>query len=313
MKNTFLILAAMVLLGSCTKVEDPTANIEDPTGEMEEAILSDTYLRYENFPSKYVLPRNVEVWLPPKYDQMDSLPVLYMFDGQDIFHGHRSWLGNYDHGWQVDETLDSLANAGVVPEVMVVGIFHTGERRVSEYMPAKPEALVQQRMQEADPRFKKLFENKEISSNEQLRFIVEELKPFIDGNFKTRKDPANTFISGSSMGGLISAYAICEYPEVFGGAACISTHWPALDGVFVEYIKTNLPDPKTHKIYFDFGTEGLDGEYEPYQVVVDSLMEARGFEKEINWMTRKFEGHDHNSLGWRPRFHIPMTFLLAQK
>ena len=140
---------------------------------------------------------------------------------------------------------------------------------------------------------------------------MEELKPFIDTNFKTKKDRANTFVAGSSMGGLISAYAICEYPEVFGGAACFSTHWPILDGVFTEYIKENLPDPTTHKIWFDYGTEGLDRQYEPFQKIADEAMKKRGFEHGKNWMTQKFEGKEHHENAWRERFHIPMVFLLS--
>ena len=90
------------------------------------------------------------------------------------------------------------------------------------------------------------------------------------------------------MGGLISAYAICEYPEIFGGAACLSTHWPALDGVFIEYLKKNIPDPNFNKFYFDFGTLGLDSKYEPYQLIVDSIMIANGYENNVNWVTKKF-------------------------
>ena len=112
------------------------------------------------------------------------------------------------------------------------------------------------------------------------------------------------------MGGLISAYAICEYPEVFGGAACFSTHWPPLEGVFLEYLKENLPDPSTHKIYFDYGTEGLDAEYEAFQKIADAAMEKRGFIKDKNWKTIKFEGHTHHEKDWHRRFHIPMEFLL---
>ncbi|KAF5422962.1 MAG: hypothetical protein C5S45_01590, partial [Candidatus Methanocomedens sp.] len=81
----------------------------------------------------------------------------------------------------------------------------------------------------------------------------------------------------------------------------------------VEYIKDNLPDPETHKIYFDYGTEDIDAQYEPYQMIVDSVMEAQGYVKDVNWMTRKFEGQGHNANAWRSRFHIPMIFLLSDK
>lgn len=274
-------------------------------------ISPESFLLYKNFPSKIVSPRNVEVWLPKQYSTSDSIPVLYMFDGQNIFHGNRGWSGEFNAGWRVDDVLDSLIQAEAIPPIMVVGIFNLGAKRGAEYMPAKPKDLIQKRIEETTNDWYKSFKDNPPESDEQLKFVVEELKPFIDANFKTKRDQANTFVAGSSMGGLISAYAICEYPEVFGGAACFSTHWPVLDGVFVEYIQDNLPDPATHKIWFDHGTEALDGEYEPFQIIVDKAMINRGFEFNKNWISRKFEGAKHHESDWSSRFHLPMSFLLS--
>ena len=212
---------------------------------------------------------------------------------------------------QVDEVLDSLNKAGTVPPIIVVGIFNNQEKRGAEYMPAKPKELLNKRIDETDNEWYKSFKETPPESDEHLKFIVEELKPFIDTNFKTKKDRDNTFVSGSSMGGLISAYAICEYPETFGGAACFSTHWVPFDGYFLEYLKNNLPDPATHKIYFDHGTEGLDREYEPYQLIADKAMQDRGFKKNKNWITIKYEGQKHYEDDWRKRFHVPMEFLFG--
>jgi pimeloyl-ACP methyl ester carboxylesterase len=134
------------------------------------------------------------------------------------------------------------------------------------------------------------FKNKEsalfatpIMSDEYLKFLVLELKPFIDGKYSTLPDRDNTFIAGSSMGGLISMYAICEYPAIFGGAACLSTHWPGIIEMkdnpvpiaFLDYLRRYLPDPSTHKIYFDYGTATLDAQYERYQLQVDGIMQPR--------------------------------------
>ena len=276
-------------------------------------ILAEQYIVYNNFPSKYILPRNIEIWLPIEYDNIESLPVLYMFDGQNIFHGKRGWVKEkYDHGWQVDETLDSLYNVGSVPRMIVVGIFNTGIRRFSEYMPAQPIDQIKARVDFADDWVKNSYEKYGITSDSLLKFIVEELKPFIDNNYKTIKESEGTYIAGSSMGGLISAYAICEYPNIFRGAACLSTHWSALNGVFINYLKNNLPSPDLHKIYYDYGTLGLDNEYEPYQLTVDSIMISKGYKKNINWMTKKFVGEDHNENYWRKRFHYPIEFLLSK-
>ncbi|MCK7529650.1 MAG: alpha/beta hydrolase-fold protein [Marinilabiliales bacterium] len=139
-----------------------------------------------------------------------------------------------------------------------------------------------------------------------LRFIVNELKPHIDSIYSTYSDRENTFIMGASMGGLISAYAMCEYPGVFGGAGCLSTHLP-MKGVnfltrndnriaraFRNYLRSNLPSPGAHRIYFAYGTKTLDKWYEPYQKKVDAIMAAAGYEDGKQWITRKFEGDDHS-------------------
>lgn len=305
----FLTSLVTLLALSCSADHSKMAAVKEGA-----SVLSETYHFYESFPSANISPRSVEVWLPRNYEQLDSLPVLYMFDGQNIFHGFQGLDGAFNPGWQVDEVLDSLNRAGSVPGVIVVGIYCTpGMMRMSEYMPAKPYELIRRRIAETDHHWYKEFKSEPPHSDEQLKFIVEELKPFIDKRFKTKKGRESTFIAGSSMGGLISAYAICEYPEVFGGAACFSTHWPPLDGVFLEYLKSNLPDPATHKIYFDHGTEGLDGEYEPFQMIADSAMEARGYEHSENWITMKFEGAGHHEKEWHSRFHIPMELLFSEK
>ena len=150
-----------------------------------------------------------------------------------------------------------------------------------------------------------------------LKFLVPELKPFIDKTFSTKRNAKNTFSAGSSMGGLISIYAICEYPKVFGGAACLSTHWPGIFSTennpipdsFVGYLKQNLPNPKTHKIYFDYGDQTLDALYKPLQQKVDLVMIEKGFTSK-NWMTRFFPGENHSEKSWKERLDIPLEFLL---
>ena len=173
-------------------------------------------------------------------------------------------------------------------------------------MPNKPQEEL--RMMDRPDKFKG-----QILSDEYLKFLVEELKPFIDDNYSTKADRGNTFILGSSMGGLISCYAISEYPDVFGGAVCMSTHWPALNGVFLKYVQRNLPDPETHKIYFDYGTKTLDSLYEPYQLQADRMMKERAYKLDSNWMTKKFEGAIHDEDAWSDRLHIPLEFLLGKE
>jgi pimeloyl-ACP methyl ester carboxylesterase len=141
-------------------------------------------------------------------------------------------------------------------------------------------------------------------SDRYLRFLVRELKPFVDRNFNVRRDRASTAIMGSSMGGLISLYAISEYPNVFGAAGMVSTHWPLLlppegqklsdadlDAVataFEGYLRHKLPRPGVHHLYFDHGTETLDRHYAAYQARIDKLVAALGWTRDRDWISRNF-------------------------
>jgi enterochelin esterase-like enzyme len=123
---------------------------------------------------------------------------------------------------------------------------------------------------------------------------------------------------GSSMGGLVSMYAVCEYPRVFRGAGCLSTHWigdedaeqHAVSDAFVTYLYESLPDAGGHLFYFDYGTEGLDAYYEPHQQKIDQVMRAKGYQQGKDWVTQKYDGHDHNEKYWRKRIDVPLMFLL---
>ena len=127
----------------------------------------------------------------------------------------------------------------------------------------------------------------------------------------------NTFIAGSSMGGLISMYGLCEYPNVFGGAACLSTHWPGtfssennpIPEAFKNYLQSKLKKIKKNKIYFDYGNQTLDAMYPPLQQKVDEMMKANGL-TENNWITKYFPGKDHSEKSWAERLHFPLEFLL---
>ena len=150
-----------------------------------------------------------------------------------------------------------------------------------------------------------------LCSDRYLKFLVEEVKPFIDRTYRTQPDAAHTFVMGSSMGGLISGYALVEYPQVFGGAGCVSTHWPSDDGSAIEYFAKHLPAPGKHRIYFDYGTATLDASYEPYQQRMDQAMRAAGYTEGRDWVTKKFPGAEHSEKSWRERVEIPLTFLLG--
>jgi len=291
----FLLFAVFPLFFPLFASAQKAVKIENVTGEV---------YRYKNFASKFVEARNIDVWLPANYSKNKKYAVLYMHDGQNLFNPKESY-GGVD--WGIDETMTGLIAGGKIREAIVVGIWNT-PKRIIEYAPQKAYDIANRRNIETSP----LAKPQKAESDDYLNFIVSELKPFIDKNYATAADRPNTFIIGSSMGGLISLYAISEYPEIFGGAGCVSTHFPLGKGIMLEYMKKHLPAPKNHKIYFDYGTETLDAQYEPYQMKADKIMKKRGYKKDKNWITRKFPGEEHSEKSWRKRVDIPLTFFLGK-
>ena len=145
--------------------------------------------------------RRIWIYLPPSYDKMKgkTYPVLYMQDGQNLFNEHTAFAGE----WGVDECLDTLATK-LARECIVVGIDNGGDKRMTEYNP---------------------YDDTKYGKGEgrlYLDFVATTLKSYIDKNYRTLKDAKNTFIAGSSMGALISLYALLQYPDVFGGAGVFS-------------------------------------------------------------------------------------------
>lgn len=274
-------------------------------GQNRGGVPQGTVEHHADFPSKLVAPRHVDVWLPPGYAQDPGrrYPVLYMHDGQNLFDPKTAYAGVT---WGIGETLARLIAARKVVPAIVVGIWNT-PKRYEEYFPRKAaDALAPADREKLDqkihPRLADFY----------LQFIVTELKPFIDRTYRTRPDRKHTLIMGSSMGGLISLYALEEYPDVFGGAGCVSTHWPIVTDAGVDFLGRHLPDPKIHRIYFDFGTRTLDEAYEPFQQRMDSWMAHAGYRPGRNWLTRKFPGDEHSETSWRRRVDVPLEFLLQK-
>lgn len=275
--------------------------------------------RFEQFDSKFMSPRIVDVWVPNGYSSDIKYSVLYMHDGQMLFDSTNTWNKSE---WGVDETISQLIDQKKIKPTIVVGIWHNSTTRHSDYFPRKPFDLLPQSTQDSllkdavRPNGTHIFNNG-IQSDNYMRFIVEELKPFVDSNFSTNSSQQTTFIAGSSMGGLISLYAICEYPGVFGAAACLSTHWTGvykaennpIPGVILDYLKSNTPNPHTHHLYFDYGTETLDALYEPFQLRADTILLNRGYDSN-SLKTLKFNGKDHSEQSWKERLAIPLEFLL---
>lgn len=267
-------------------------------------------------PSKFVDARPVEVWLPDGYaDKVRAgkrFQVLYMHDGQMLFDASTTWNKT---AWNVHETLARLIREGKVDDTIIVGIFNIADNRYFEYFPEK---FLDEMSPEARAAFVREGLKHQPEADDYLRFLVQELKPVVDAKYATRLDAAGTFIMGSSMGGLISVYAMSEYPQVFGGAAGLSTHWPAIGKhnaalplAAYNYLDHKLPAPQGHKLYQDHGGVGLDAMYAPYQTFVDQIVRDKGY-TDAHYLSKVYPADDHNEKAWAARLEAPLVFLLGK-
>lgn len=273
--------------------------------------------RLADFPSQKVAERHVEVWLPESYDGRTPHAVLYMLDGQMLFDGATTWNGQE---WRMDEVAGELMASGEVRPFIVVGIWNAGPARYVEYLPQRAfeslPAAERKRIAELDYNGGKLLARAPYADT-FLDFVTGELKPYIDRRYAT--DPAReaTFIGGSSMGGLISWYAVWRHPEVFGGAACLSTHWAGLRDnqnqlaeALLAYFQKAMPESNRHKLYFDHGDTTLDALYPPLQARADNALKAAGFDAS-HWQTAVYPGADHSEKAWAERLDTPLKFLFG--
>ena len=269
------------------------------------ADLIGTLHHFPNVPSTFNNPRNVDVWLPPKYNESDAngYNVLYMHDGQNLFESQKSFIGV---DWGLDQTLAVLCQKDEIRPTIVVGIWNT-PHRLREYLPQRP--FCEHQSQQSRGRVVKRYGGVPIS-DKYLRFLVFELKPFVDRRYHTRPEREFTFLMGSSMGGLISLYGICEYPQIFGGAGCLSTHRPIAHRSFLKYLKARLPEPRRHKIYLDYGDEANSAGYLVRQKRVEHIFRDRGYVSGIDWLAKCYAGDPHSETAWRTRVHVPLRFLL---
>lgn len=238
--------------------------------------------RISDFESEYVSSRNIDVWLPENYLKETKYQVLLMHDGQMLFDSTTTWNGQE---WGVDDKLSNLMKRDSIDPTIVVATWNVFEDRHSDYFPQKPfenlnedvrENLVSYNQQKED-RFFKSSPN----SDNYLKFLTREVVPLVEQHFSVIEKPQSYTVAGSSMGGLISFYALCEYPDIFGSAICMSTHWPGampyednpFPEAFFDYLDKKLPQLEGRKFYFDFGTKTLDELYPPFEDRVEELFE----------------------------------------
>ncbi len=215
MKNILTILA-IIIFASCASKKNTKLLGFDLIPQKTELI--DGYLeRIDSFPSKFVQPRGVDVWLPENYSALKKYRVLYMNDGQRLFTGEADKRGRE---LMADEAASRLMRGDSIDDIIIVGVHSIGKVRHRNYFPEKPFDSLPKKLTDSLQRMGKAMNmGVEINSDQYLKFIVEELKPYIDNTYATLKGYRNNFIGGASMGALVSMYAVCEYPDIFGTKA----------------------------------------------------------------------------------------------
>ncbi|MFZ2864918.1 MAG: alpha/beta hydrolase-fold protein [Ignavibacteriaceae bacterium] len=222
--------------------------------------------------------RDIVVWLPKGYGSpkksKKQYPVLYMHDGQNILDPKTSYTGK---DWRVDETATRLIKQKKIKEIIVVGIYNTTDR-LDEYSWSE-------------------------KGQNYLKFIVTELKPFIDSAYKTMPDKDNTAIMGSSMGGLISFYAAWHYPEVFSMAGCMSSSFYYNNDRSIKQVE-DYKGPKKHiRFYIDHGE---DGAIRGQGMFVALSKKGYVIGQDIDYYYAP--GAEHNEKEWAARLERPLIF-----
>ncbi|UTN06434.1 alpha/beta hydrolase [Flavobacterium bizetiae] len=248
----------MLWITSVTSAQESTASKSVSTFTIEAPQLKTT--------------KKIWIYLPKDYSATaKKYSVIYMHDAQNVFDAKTSFSGE----WNVDEKLDSLK-----APVIVVGIEHGNEKRIDELTPFKNEKYGGG------------------NADNYLAFIVKTLKPYIDKNYRTKPKAKNTIIMGSSLGGLVSYYAILKYPEIFGKAGVFSPAFWFSNHIYT--LTEQTPKIKT-KIYF------LCGDKESDDMVKDMTKMERLLDTKRCYClhltkSKIVKGGEHNEKLWRDGF-----------
>jgi enterochelin esterase-like enzyme len=254
---------------------------------------------------------NIDIWVPDCYNPEEKYPVLYLHDGQNLYDAKSSWN---KQAWEIDQVGGKLIEEGKIKPFIAVGIHSIDATRVCDLMPEKVLTEYFDHEKYTTTGFEG-YCSKEIRGDEYVDLIVNTIKPMIDSTFSTLPDKDNTAIMGSSMGGLASFYAMCERPDIFGTAICVSTHMSVAgetcwaEAVFA-YLRAKLPTDGEHKIYFDCGDKTSDYYYVPFFDDLVSIPQEKGYTVENGKLSYGFyPGTAHDEASWCKRVDVPLTFL----
>ncbi|MBQ1890835.1 MAG: alpha/beta hydrolase [Firmicutes bacterium] len=234
--------------------------------------------------------RRLYVYLPHDYYRSDRrYPVLYMFDGHNVFYDDHA---TYGKSWGMKEYLTRTK----LPLILVAVECNTdGERRLNEYSPWDIDCIPELGHMEGLGRV-------------TMDWMSGPLKQYVDGNYRTLADREHTLIAGSSMGGLMALYAVSAYNDVYSRAAALSPcFW--IGGEKLHRLLSDTPFAKTTRVYMDYGTaEEAEGNTED---IADMFLGAQELTKAgADAAARAVPGAAHNEAAWEKRIPVFMDYLL---
>ena len=232
--------------------------------------------------------RKAYIYLPEYYeeDELRRYPVLYMFDGHNVFYDTQSAFGK---SWNMTSYLLWTRKPLIV---VAVECNKRGNNRLKEYSPTSF----------SDPK----FGNIRGRGRTYMEWLVKELKPKVDATFRTMPDREHTIIAGSSMGGLMSLYAVTTYNKYFSRAACLSPSlWTNPEKLLYMVNKAKVATDTC--IYMDYGSEEMSNHPANKQILMD--MSHLLLEKNINLALRIIPGGNHSEASWEKQIPIFMDCL----
>jgi len=245
--------------------------------------------KHEKFRSRFLRnQRDLIVYTPPGYREelARRYPVLYLHDGQNLFDGATSFIPGQD--WHVGQTADQCINAGTVEPLIIVGMYNT-KARVREYTPTHVPKLGGGR------------------ADRYAKFLIEEVKPLIEREYRTLSGPKRTGIGGSSLGGLVSLYLGLKHPATFGKIAALSPSvwWNQL--VIHRFVRSMHVESRP-RIWLDIGTREGPRTVQDVERFRDVLAE-KGWRLGDDLHYERVEGAEHNEAAWAQRVRPFLQFL----
>jgi predicted alpha/beta superfamily hydrolase len=245
--------------------------------------------KHEQFRSRFLRnQRDLIVYVPPGYDEQPHrrFPVLYLHDGQNLFDRATAFGGQ---DWNVHGAADYLIQGGAIEPLIIVGIYNTGKSRIYEYTPTKVPKLGGGR------------------ADRYAKFLMQEVMPFVQQQYRALPEPSQTGIGGSSLGGLVSLYIGLKHPQVFGKIAALSPSVWWNQRVILRLAAAADPQPRP-SIWLDIGTR------EGPKIVPDveqfrDLLLKKGWREDQDLHYERVEGAEHNEAAWSQRVGPFLQFL----